>query len=35
MIFYLSSSQASEIKKALREAKNVDDIARLLQGVVK
>ena len=34
-IFYLSPSQASEIKKVLKEAKNADDVIRLLQGVVR
>jgi hypothetical protein len=34
-IFYLSPSQASEIKKALKEAKNADDVLKLLQGVVR
>jgi len=32
-IFYLSPSQAIEIKKALKEAKNADDVLKLLQGV--
>jgi len=34
-MFYLSPSQASEIKKALREAKNADDVMKLLQGVMR
>jgi len=34
-IFYLSPSQATEMKKALKEAKNADDVTKLLQGVTR
>jgi hypothetical protein len=34
-MFYLSPSQANEIKKALKEAKNADDVTKLLQGVMR
>jgi len=34
-MFYLSPSQVSEIKKALKEAKNADDVTKLLQGVMR
>ncbi len=34
-MFYLSPAQASEIKKALKEAKNADDVMKLLQGVMR
>ena len=34
-VFYLSPSQATEIKKALKDAKNADDVTKLLQGVMK
>ena len=34
-MFYLQPSQATEIKKALNEAKNADDVTKLLQGVMK
>jgi len=34
-MFYLSPSQAIEIKKALKEAKSADDVLKLLQGVMR
>jgi hypothetical protein len=34
-IYYLSFSQASELKKALKEAKSADDVLKLLQGVMR
>ncbi len=34
-MFYLSPSQASEVKRALKEAKNADDVMKLLQGVMR
>ena len=34
-MFYLPPNQASEIKKALKEVKNADDVTKLLQGVMR
>jgi len=33
-VFHLSFSQAAELKKALRDAKNAEDVMKLLQGVI-
>ncbi|ALG97190.1 hypothetical protein AVT97_gp27 [Sulfolobales Virus YNP2] len=33
--FYLLPGMATEIKKALKEAKNADDVMKLLQGIMR